>query len=81
MRNNVWRPQFSTLHNLKCQASILADNDDDNNDDEDKDEDIYIMMKCLCVLRKMITFLKGLSVVSVFFQGRFMVFHGFGWSP
>ena len=50
MRNNVWRPQFSTLHNLKCQASILADNDDDdNNDDEDKDEDMYIMMKCLCV--------------------------------
>ena len=49
MRNNVWRPQFSTLHNLKCQASILADNDDDNNDNEDKDEDIYIMMKCLCV--------------------------------
>ena len=55
MRNNVWRPQFSTLHNLKCQASILADNDDDdNNDDEDKDEeDIYYdeVSVCLCVMK------------------------------
>ena len=42
---------------------------------------IYYDEVSVCVSRKMITFLKGLSVVSVFFQGRFMVFHGFGWSP
>ena len=50
MRNNVWRPQFSTLHNPSVKPlSHLAINDDDNNDDDNEDEDIYIMMKCLCV--------------------------------
>ena len=58
----------------------------------DRGDDIYIMMKCLFVgvSRKMITFLKGLSVnhgfsrwfhgfwlVSMVFQGGFMFFHGF----
>ena len=58
----------------------VDDDDDGAAAPDDDDVDIYIMMQ-FCLSRKMITFLKGLSVVSVFFQGRFMVFHGFGWSP
>ena len=47
MRNNVWRPQFSTLHNPSVKPLFyLADNDDDNENDDDgddDDEDIYIL--------------------------------------
>ena len=48
--------------------------DDDGDDGDDDDDDIYIMMKCLSVCNEKSSLI---WLVSMVFQGGFMVFHGF----